>query len=249
MHPFLLRFGHLGLPTFGVLAAVGLVLGLTLSERTARRAGVNPDKLWDAGLFLVLAAFVFSRLLLIVTHFKTFLTFPMLLLAVPSLTSLGVLFTVLAGFVWLRGHGLDLRRSLEAWAPCGVLVWSFLALGHFAEGSDPGLPASVPWGVRMPGESVPLHPVALYACLFAAGISWWVYRRVGHGDASAVALLGAGLGQYLLSFVRQPGVTALAGLDALQWVALGMVLAGSVLWLLRPPHAVRQGTEQAGQVE
>ena len=35
MHPYLLHSGHLLLPTFGVLAAVGLMSALTLSLRTA----------------------------------------------------------------------------------------------------------------------------------------------------------------------------------------------------------------------
>ena len=33
------QFGHVTLPTFGVLAAVGLLAGLGLSQRTARLAG------------------------------------------------------------------------------------------------------------------------------------------------------------------------------------------------------------------
>ena len=57
MYPVLVRVGHVALPTFGVLAAIGLMGGLVLSQRTARLAGVDADELWDAGLFAVIAAF------------------------------------------------------------------------------------------------------------------------------------------------------------------------------------------------
>src|ERR1700732_2668412 len=65
MHPYLIHSGHLLLPTFGVLAAVGLMAALTLSLRTASIVGLNPERLWNAGLFTLLAAFALSRLLLI----------------------------------------------------------------------------------------------------------------------------------------------------------------------------------------
>ena len=151
MLPFLVHFGHLSLPTFGVLAAVGLLVGLGLSERTAGRAGVPAEKLWDAGLFAVIAAFVLSRVLLVVGNLKTFAAYPLLLLAVPSLTATGVLLTGVATFLWLRWKGVDVGRAVEAWAPCATVVWGFLALGHFAEGSDAGMATGLPWGVRMAG--------------------------------------------------------------------------------------------------
>ena len=194
MHPVLVHFGHFSLPTFGVLAAVGLLAALGLSERAAALARVSADKLWDAGLFAVLAAFVLSRLLLVVTNFKSFLMFPLLLLAVPSLTASGLLLTAVATVGWLSWKGLPVGRTLNAWAPCATLLWAFLALGHFAEGSDPGMATGLPWGIRMPGEATALHPVALYVCVFAWVLTVLVFRRVAHGDAAATALVGAGGG-------------------------------------------------------
>ncbi len=240
MHPVLVHFGHFSLPTFGVLAAVGLLAALGLSERAAGLARVSADKLWDAGLFAVMAAFALSRVLLVVTNFKSFLAYPLLLLAVPSLTASGLLLTVIATFLWLRWKGLPVGRTLNAWAPCATLLWAFLALGHFAEGSDPGMATGLPWGIRMPGESTPLHPVALYVGLFAWVLTVIVYRRVSAGDAASTALVGAGAGQFLLSFVRQPGVEMVAGLDVLEWVALGMMVAGGVLWVMNPLNKSRK---------
>jgi phosphatidylglycerol:prolipoprotein diacylglycerol transferase len=229
MHPVLVHFGHLTLPTFGVLAALGLLFGLLLSERTARLAALNPEQLWDAGLFAMLAAFVLSRALLVVGHWRTFVAFPVLLLAVPSLTAPGLLLTGIATLVWFWWRGIDLRRAMEAWAPCGLLVWGFLALGHFAEGSDPGMTTDLRFGVRTPGMAGATHPVGLYVCLVAWGLAILAFRRVGRGDAAATALIGAGAAQFLISFVRQPGLETVLGLDALEWVAVGMMLAGGVL--------------------
>jgi phosphatidylglycerol:prolipoprotein diacylglycerol transferase len=113
-----------------------------------------------------------------------------------------------------------------------MLVWAFLALGHFAEGSDPGMPTGLPWGVRMPGEMVRQHPVALYAAVIALAMTAVLSAMLKRGrGTAATALIGAGMAQFLLSFVRVPGLQGVAGLDALQIVALGMIVAGCALWM------------------
>ena len=204
------------------------MLALWLSERTARLARVDPRTLWDAGMFAVLAAFVLSRLQLIAMNWTTFRAYPLVLLAVPSLTGTGLLLTGIATAVWLWIQRVPVLRALDAWAPCGAVVWCFLALGHLAEGSDPGLPTELAWSVGVGG--VRLQPVAFYAAFCAAllgGVAYGLLRaRPAPGAVAGMTLLGAGAAQFLLSFLRQPGVAGPLGLDLLEWAAVGLVLAG-----------------------
>jgi len=219
VHPNLLHIGSITLPTFGVLAALGLMIALALSQRTARLVHIDPDKLWDAGLLSVLAAFILSRLLLIATHFAAFRQYPILLLAVPSLTPTGLLLTAIATLLWLHFKRIPILPALDAWAPCATLIWTFLALGHFAEGSDPGL--------RVPS-------VAPYAAIVALILTAAAYATLKRAHTAAITLIAAGAAQFLLSFLRQPGEATIAGLDALQLVALGMIIAGCVLFVATP---------------
>jgi phosphatidylglycerol:prolipoprotein diacylglycerol transferase len=240
VHPYLLHSGHLLLPTFGVLVALGLMAALTLSLRTAAIVGLSPDKLWDAGLFTLLSAFVFSRLLLIAANLHNFLAYPILLLTVPSLTSTGILLTILATLIYLRLHHLPILDTLNAWSPCATLIWVFLALGHFAEGSDAGLPTTLPWALAIPPDHTHLHPVALYAAIAATLLTLFLFHQLKHSPRSAntfvTALATAGTIQFLLTFVRQPypytSSTLYTTLDPIQWIALGMIVVAAVLVLL-----------------
>jgi phosphatidylglycerol---prolipoprotein diacylglyceryl transferase len=237
VHPYLLHSGHLLLPTFGVLAALGLMAALTLSLRTATIVGIDPDKFWNAGLFTLLSAFVLSRLLLIATNFQDFLTYPILLLTLPSLTTAGILLTTLATLIYLRVRHLPILDTLNAWSPCAALIWAFLALGHFAEGSDAGLPTTLPWGLSIPPDRTRLHPVALYAAIAAAVLTVILLRQLRHfTNTLAIALTTAGTIQFLLTFFRQPypytTSTLYTALDPIQWIALGMIVVAAVLVLL-----------------
>jgi phosphatidylglycerol:prolipoprotein diacylglycerol transferase len=213
---------------------------LTLSLRTATIVGLNPDKLWNAGLFTLLSAFVLSRLLLIAANFHNFISYPILLLTVPSLTSTGILLTILATLIYLRIRHLPILTTLNAWSPCATLIWAFLALGHFTEGSDAGLPTTLSWGISIPPDHTHLHPVALYAAIAAALLTLILLRQLKRSsqpnNTIAIALAAAGTIQFLLTFFRQPypytTSTLYTALDPIQWIALGMIVVAAVLVLL-----------------
>lgn len=227
---------------------MGLMAALSLSLWTAVIAGLSPDSVWNAGLFVLLSAFVLSRLLLVAMYLHAFLTYPILLLAVPSLTPLGLLLTAIVTALYLRLRRLPLLTTLDAWAPCATLVWAFLALGHFAEGSDPGLPITLPWGMAMFLGAARLHPVPLYAAIVAVLLTMILFRQLRHrqhcGDTAAIAFATVGIIQFLLTFLRQPDPSVgLLGnvLDPIQWAAVGMMVVAGLI-CLQPrklvPHAV-----------
>jgi phosphatidylglycerol:prolipoprotein diacylglycerol transferase len=164
---------------------------------------------------------------------------------VPSLTPLGLALTAVASLVYLRTRSIDILSTLDAWAPCATLAWAFLALGHFSEGSDPGLPSRLPWAVALPSSSLRLHPVAIYAAIVAMLLTAMLLvqlpRRRRAGDTAAIALAVSGVAQFLLSFLREPAYyeNALGRLlDPIQWVALGMMVAAGLLWQ-QPRREVR----------
>ena len=241
MHPYLLHSGHLLLPTFGVLAAVGLMAALTLSLRTAAVVGLDPDKLWSAGLVALLSAFVLSRLLLIVANPRSFIAYPVLLLTLPSLNGLGILLTLLATTIYLRLRHLPLLDTLDAWSPCATLAWAFLALGHLAEGTDAGLPTTLTWGMAIPPSTTRLHPVALYAAIAATVLTIVLLRQLPSrhhpGNTLALALAASGTAQFLLTFFRQPFPDS-GLLDPIQWIALGMITLAGIVLLLQPRKLV-----------
>jgi phosphatidylglycerol:prolipoprotein diacylglycerol transferase len=249
VHPYLIHSVHFLLPTFGVLAALGLMASLTLSLRTAVLTGLSPDKLWNAGLVILLSAFVLSRLLIIFANPFRFFVYPLLVLTLPSINAIGILLTVVATTIYLRIQRLPLLPTFDAWSPCATLVWFFLALGHFAEGTDAGLPTTLPWGMRIPPNTIPLHPVALYAAFAAAVVTALLVRQLCHrqhpGDTFALALAATGTTQFLLSFFRQPYPYPEPNpklLDPIQWISLGMIFLAGLVLLLQTrklvPHAV-----------
>jgi phosphatidylglycerol---prolipoprotein diacylglyceryl transferase len=239
--PGYLKLGRLHLPVYGLFAAAGLVGALWLSQRTAKLVGIAEDKLWDAGMFAVLAAFLASRVLLVAMDLKAFLAYPVMVLALPSLTYGGMVLTAVLVWIYLRWKKLEMLAVLDAWAPCAALLAAVLSLGHFVEGTDAGMPTRLPWGVVTPGDTVlgKVHPVQLYAMVAALVLGgvllWMLARRRRPGEVAGVALVAGGVSSFLLDMLRQPFDSfGDMPLDPAQIVALAGMVAGFcvlVLWL------------------
>ncbi len=245
------------MPTFGLLAAAGLMGALWLVSRCAWRVGLAPDVMWNATFFAALAAFVLSRLLLVATNLRSFVSYPLLVLRLPSLTGVGLLLTGIATFLYLRVKRVPVLAALDAWAAPATLLWAFLAVGHLAEGSDPGLPSRAPWAVRVGADPDLQQPVGIFAAIMAVAITAILLRRLRHrharGSVAALALLLMGTAQFLLSFLRQPYPYAPDApsfpLDPIQFLALGMVVGAGLLYLIAGAQVVSPAVAQTAAQE
>jgi phosphatidylglycerol:prolipoprotein diacylglycerol transferase len=192
-------------------------------------------------LFAVMAAFVFSRLLLIAGDVHAFVRLPLGLLALPSFTYGGMVLTVVAVGAYLRWKRLPLLKVADAWAPCAAVLAAMLSMGRFFEGTYPGMPTRLPWGVIDPGSggSVRLHPVAIYALVASVVLlvllMLLLKRKIRVGTVAGVALVAGGAVSFLLDMVTQPVEMRVgAWLDPQQWVAVGaMVVGGLMLTFLK----------------
>ncbi|MES2392571.1 MAG: prolipoprotein diacylglyceryl transferase family protein [Acidobacteriota bacterium] len=240
--PGMFRLGGLRIPIYGLFAAAAVIAALWLSQRTAPMAGLSANKLWDAGVVTIAAAFIASRLLLIALDFRAFVRFPLFVLALPSLTYGGLAVTAFVTYTWLRVKRLPILSVLDAWAPCAALLAAILSFGHFMEGTEGGMPTRLPWGMHTPGDSIlgRVHPVQVYTLIVALALCEYTLirlrRRKIAGEVAARALALGGLASFLLDFVHQPVESqGHAYLDPGQWIALLAMIAGVTLWLFPQP--------------
>ena len=241
-----LRFGSLRLSPYGLCAAAGLMLGMALARRAAKRLGLDAEAVWDTGLFALISCFVASRLLLVLRDPMAFRRYPMLVLGLPSLTFGGMLVAALMLYAYVRvRHKLGLVSVLDVYAAPAALLAATLEMGHWLEASEVGMPTMLPWAVRDPWSRSPLrvHPVALYGVvlsLLIAAVLWRAMEslRDNVGHVAALGLMGGGAAAFGLNLLTQPLlVPAELRLEPGQWMALGAMLSGALLWTFAPGHA------------
>ena len=99
MHPVLFKFGGIPIYTYGVLVAAGVLLSLWYGRRQAPRAGVDPDKLWNMGIYFVLVALIVAKIWLVLSAWDYYMANPRDIFSVATFQSGGTFYGGVVGGV------------------------------------------------------------------------------------------------------------------------------------------------------
>jgi phosphatidylglycerol:prolipoprotein diacylglycerol transferase len=154
MHPELFHIGDFPVNTYGLLMALAFVASLLVASKLAARDGLPRERVYDLGLWMLLAGLLGSKLMLLVTE-SEYRQNPGLMLTGDFLRSAGVwyggfLAAVAVGIVLMRRYGLSWWKVADVFAPGIALGQSIGRQGCFAAGCCWGRPTTAWCGVHFP---------------------------------------------------------------------------------------------------
>ncbi|MFQ5927950.1 MAG: prolipoprotein diacylglyceryl transferase [Terriglobia bacterium] len=247
MFPKLISLGPITLHTYGLMAAIGMLVGIATAARLAPRVGLDRNQMWNLGVYIALTALLGGKLLLAVYDWSYYSANPRELFSLRSIQSGGayyggILFGIFMAWLYAHRNQLGFARVADVFAPGVALGTAFGRIGCFSAGCCWGKPTSLPWAVtftdpyaaRVVGVPLytPIHPSQLYesAALFVifAALLWLWRRRRFDGQIFAAFLFLYGSARFLLEFFRGDprGGTVLGGsLTTPQALSLVMVVA------------------------
>jgi len=172
MHPVLIRIGPLTIHTYGVLIAIGFILGLALAVRQAKKQGIPADKIVDLGFYMLIAAIIGSRLFFVLVEAGPFLRNPLDIFKIWQGGLVfygGVIFAIPVAIWYAKKKGLDIWGAADIFAPSLAIGHAIGRLGCFSAGCCYGEHAeNIPWAVTFTNPDslarlgIPLHPTQLY---------------------------------------------------------------------------------------
>ena len=175
MFPKLFELGPFTVYTYGVLLAVSYLLGLKLAMSRGRKRGLDSNRVLDLGIYIIIAALVGAKLLLLVVDFDQYTSHPAELLSLARSGGVfygGLILAVAVAFWYIAKHGMPFWTTCDVFAPGIALGHVTGRLGCFAAGCCYGRPTDVPWGVIFTNPlaaaqvgtplGIRLHPTQLY---------------------------------------------------------------------------------------
>jgi len=253
MHPILFQSGHFTIYSYGVLVASGVLLGLWYARRQAPRAGLDPEKVWNLGLYLVLFALLMAKVWLVLSDWSYYAANPREILGAAVFQSGGTFYGGVLGAVIMIGaytyvQKMPLMKVLDVFAAAIPLGHAVGRLGCFAAGCCYGKPTNAPWAVvftspfahQLTGTplGVHLHPTELYESaaefLNFLFLVWLGRRQKFTGQMFGTYFILYGIERGIIEFFRgDPGRTMMFHdtVSLMQIVSVGMVLTGAfLLW-------------------
>ena len=232
MYPVLFRIGSLDITSFGVLVALGALVGLWVFRRELARSGL-PDEALDAAVYGLVGGLVGAKLLYVFEHVDEGSFFGLFLDRGGMSWFGGFVGGLFAGLATIRVKRWPTIAVLSAATPALAIGQMLGRIGCFLVGDDYGHPTSLPWGVAFP-EGLPptterVHPAQIYEAIFLAFFTWLLirWRRQGLSDSTVLGryFLGVGIFRFALEFVRV-NTRVLGPLTVAHVFALAVVLLG-----------------------
>ncbi|HEY3347981.1 MAG TPA: prolipoprotein diacylglyceryl transferase [Nitrospirota bacterium] len=215
MHPIFMHIGPLTIHTYGVLAALAFVAALFLATREARRKGIDPERITDLCLYILIAAILGARLLEVIVEWRYYSQNPaeMLMVWKGGLVFYGGFIGATAvSVLYLRRHSLPVWKVGDALAPSIAIGQAIGRIGCFFAGCCHGAPTNLPWAVTFTDPdslavlNVPVHPTQIYESIGTAVlfVLLWSFRKRVRFDGQLFwsYVLGYSVLRFVLEFFR-----------------------------------------------
>ncbi len=250
MHPILFQIGNWPVYSYGVLLAVAYLVALQLAVVRARHRGIDGARVMDLGIYLIIAALVGAKLMLIVVDFKYFVANPR---EIASLVRAGGVFyggllgALVTALVLVRRYNFRIWTTADLFAPGIALGHVIGRLGCLLAGCCYGKPTDLPWGITFTNPEaaanvgtplgIPLHPTQLYdaGAELLILILLLVTERRGRpfeGRTFWLYMLLYGISRFIIEFFRGDDRGVMMGVSTSQFVSL-IVVPLAIAMLLR----------------
>ncbi|MGC1968250.1 MAG: prolipoprotein diacylglyceryl transferase [Candidatus Acidiferrales bacterium] len=252
MHPILFKFGGIPIYTYGVLVACGVLLSLWYGRRQAPRAGVDPDKLWNMGIYFVLVALIVAKIWLVFSAWDYYMANPREIFSIATFQSGGTFYGGVVGGVltillYTHFQKMPLLPTLDTCAAALPIGHAIGRVGCFFAGCCYGKPTTEPWGVTFTNPTaaelagtplgVHLHPTQLYEAslefLNFLFLMWLGKRQRFVGQIFGGYLMLYGTERGIIEFFRgDPGRSMMfhESVSLMQLVSVGLIITGAFLW-------------------
>ena len=267
--PKTIMIGSFGIALYGVVIAIGMILGLTLSSKIAGRTGQDPDTIWDLAASLIIFSIIGARIYYVIFMWDFYKDNPMQIfnlrgggLAIYG----GIIAGVITLFVYCRRKGKSFPLLLDT-VIYGLLVgqilgrWgNFFNREVFGEYTDSlfamripvamvrerDISASIAAHMTEGTNYIQVHPTFLYEGMWNLMLLILLLIYLKHkkfdGEIALLYFAGYGIGRALIESIRTDQLY-ITGTTIPVSMMLGIVMAVvSIIAILCIRTAIRKKT-------
>ncbi|MFM7363388.1 MAG: prolipoprotein diacylglyceryl transferase [Cuspidothrix sp.] len=251
--PIVVKLGPLVIRWYGLLIALSVLLGVTLSQYLAKRRHVNPDLISDLSIWLVIGAIPAARLYYVLFQWSEYSQQPQRIIAIwqGGIAIHGAIIGgVMAALIFARLNKISFWQLTDLVAPSLILGQAIGRWGNFFNSEAFGIPTDLPWKLYITPDRRPVdlvnfeyfHPTFLYESLwnfmvFALLLTLF-FRTVSKkpslkvGTLFLVYWIAYSLGRFWIEGLRTDSLM-LGPLRMAQMVSLGGMTLGllGLIWL------------------
>jgi phosphatidylglycerol:prolipoprotein diacylglycerol transferase len=251
--PIIFEIGPITVRWYGLLIALAILIGVTLSQYLAKRRGVKPELLGDLAIWLLLAAIPCARIYYVLFEWQEYSQRPEDIIAIwkGGIAIHGAIIGgAIAAIIFARLNRVSVWQLSDLVVPSLALGQAIGRWGNFFNSEAFGRPTDLPWKLyisptRRPPEYLNydyFHPTFLYESLWNLAVFalliylfFWGLKhkdRLKIGTLTFVYLISYSIGRFWIEALRTDSLM-LGYLRIAQIVSLGAIAFGllGLAWL------------------
>lgn len=158
----LISFGPFTLYFFGLMIAVGAIVGTMFFLRQAKKRGLNDKLLLDISLYSLIGGIIGARIIFVLVYNPAYYFSDPIKIFFVHQGGLsihgGLIGGLLVGYILLKKHKIPVWETLDIVAPALILAQGISRIGCDVFGGP--ISDAIPWGMNIRGEY--LHPAQAY---------------------------------------------------------------------------------------
>jgi phosphatidylglycerol:prolipoprotein diacylglycerol transferase len=239
--PIAFSLGVFEVRWYGIMVVLGVIAIIGISLLEAKRVGIAEEHIYSLGLYAIIGAIIFSRIIHVIDKWDYYIAHPMQIFNFEGLAVYGaVIGVILAIIIYCRVKKLSIWLIADIISPGALVGMAIGRIGCIFNGCCYGLTTSLPWAVEYTCPDsyapvgLPLHPTQFYHLiwnLIAFAIIWSLRRRLKpQGSIFLLYLAFYAAGDLIIRTFRE-GDPFLFGLQQAQLIGI-IILLITVPWLI-----------------
>jgi phosphatidylglycerol:prolipoprotein diacylglycerol transferase len=267
--PKTIMIGNFGIALYGVVIAIGMILGLTLSSKIAARTGQDPDTIWDLAASLIIFSIIGARIYYVIFMWDYYKNNPIQILNLRG-GGLAIYGGIIAGAITLYVYCKRKKKSFPLIMDTviyGLLVGQILGrwgnffnrevFGEYTDGlfamriptvmvRERDISASIAAHMTEGTNYIQVHPTFLYEGMWNLMLLILLLIYLKHkkfdGEIALLYFAGYGIGRALIESIRTDQLY-ITGTTIPVSMMLGIVMAVvSIIAILCIRTAIRKKT-------
>lgn len=192
---------------YGILMAIGMILGTLIAIKEAKRVGIKEDDVLDLAIYAVPSGLLGARLYYVLFNWGYYSQNPSQILNFRGggMAIHGALIGgILAGYIFTKIKKIDFLKMADTVMIGMPLAQSIGRWGNFINGEAHGGPTNLPWGIMVDGIKV--HPTFLYESIwdFLIFVFLWLFRKKKKYEGQIIIyyIILYSIGRFLIEGLR-----------------------------------------------
>lgn len=239
----LLTIGPFTVYGYGLMIAVGVLMGWAVAEVRARKLKLAYEHIFYLVMWCAVGGFICAKILYWITDWKEIMKNPSSMLGTDGFVVYGgIIGGILAGYIYCRIRKLNFLKYFDLMMPSIALGQGFGRIGCFLAGCCYGRETLCPLSVTFTHSDfapngIPLIPTQIYSSLLDfllfLVLLYIAKHKKADGQVAAAYLVFYSVGRFILEFFRGDMIRGNVGvLSTSQFISIFTGIAGIILFVI-----------------